>query len=160
MLRATLVALLLPLSLPAQAPRALVREAELRKAPLGVALGALTTAAKVVPGRQDGQYVEVALEGWVFNGSLADDRREGFDLAIAAANGEWVRAAPNGAILAKLRKGTLVTRVEKQGAWTRIRRGGWIALANVEKPAAAPAPAATGPAPPPAQVRPAPITAQ
>ncbi|MFW6206210.1 MAG: hypothetical protein ACOC5I_03155, partial [Gemmatimonadota bacterium] len=55
----------------------------------------------------------------------ADDR-DGHDLAVAAEDGENLRASPNGRRLGRARTGMLLDRVETRDNWIRVRRTAWI----------------------------------
>ena len=101
------------------------------KDPGGIRLGALVVGTPVVPGRASGRFVEVVLEGWIWTASTGADQREGFDLSVGAAEGENLRAAPNGAVLARAVQGTLFKRVSVRRGWTQVRRGVWIARSAV-----------------------------
>lgn len=123
-----------------------------RKDPSGTVLATLSIGAVVTPGTVQGQWTAVTVEGWVFTASTSATSREGFDLAVSAANGENLRAAPNGAIRARLESGALLTRVGTRGGWTQVRRSGWVSSAALAGAPAtstasseAPAPAAEPP---------------
>jgi hypothetical protein len=51
------------------------------------------------------------------------------------AAGENIREAPNGAIVARVRSGTLLRKGEVRGGWTRVRRAGWVPSNTVTLPA-------------------------
>jgi len=96
------------------------------KDPGGVRLGAIAVGTSLVPGRVSGGFTEVVLEGWIFGGSTRPDTRDGFDLSVALAAGENIRAAPDGRVLARAIQGALFTRVQVRGGWIRVRRTGWV----------------------------------
>jgi hypothetical protein len=127
-----------------------------RKDPGGTVLATLTAGITVTPGKTQGDWTAVTLEGWIFTRSTGATTRDGFDIAITAPNGENLRNAPNGAIVARFENGALLNKVGTQGGWTRVRRSGWVsARALAGKGAAAQgrvagaprdtAPAAAGP---------------
>ncbi|HEX5004510.1 MAG TPA: hypothetical protein VFV65_04300 [Gemmatimonadales bacterium] len=97
-----------------------------RKDPSGVVLATLAAGAVVTRGTAQGQWTAVTLEGWVYTASTGSTSREGFDVVVTAADGENLRAAPNGAIRARLESGALLTRVGSKGGWTQVRRSGWV----------------------------------
>ena len=116
----------------------------LRKEPKGIALASLPAGTSVEPKRTRGDWHEVVVEGWIFNRSTEKTRRDGFDLVVTAPNGENLRSAPNGELLGRVRSGTLLAKEEVRGAWTRVRRTGWVPRDAVKSaaPKAAPPPAA------------------
>ena len=145
---------LAPMRLPAQSR--LAQATPFRKDPGGTVLATLNAGTTVSAGKTQGDWTAVTLDGWVFTRSTGATTRDGFDLAIMAANGENLRSAPNGAIVARFENGVLLDRVGTQGGWTRVRRSGWIsakalagkAAAGQARTAAAPrdtAPAPAGP---------------
>jgi len=98
----------------------------------------------VEPGRTQGKWREVVIQGWIFNGSVAKTTRDGFDLVVTVAAGENIREAPNGAIVARVRSGTLLRKGEVRGGWTRVRRAGWVPSNTVMLPAPSGPPRAEG----------------
>jgi hypothetical protein len=105
------------------------------KDPGGTRLGTLVAGARVTANRADGGFRQVILDGWIFTASTQPDRREGHDLSVRAPEGENLRAAPNGAVIARAVQGTLFRRVAVRGGWTRVLRLGWVpasALGNRE----------------------------
>ena len=121
---ASLVLAMAPLRLPAQSrvPQA----TPFRKDPGGTVLATVSAGASVTPGKTQGDWTAVTLEGWVFTRSTGTTTRDGFDISITAANGENLRNAPNGAIVARFENGALLNKVGTQGGWTRVRRNGWV----------------------------------
>src|SRR5690606_7003199 len=91
--------------LAAQDAQAVRRATAFRKEPGGVQLGMLQPGARVPTGRARGNWVAVTLDGWIYAPSVARTTRDGFDLVVSAEGGENLRAAPNGAMLAKLSRG-------------------------------------------------------
>jgi hypothetical protein len=111
--------------LGAQDAPAVRRATAFRKDPGGTQLGMLQAGARVPTGRARGDWVAVTLDGWIYAPSVARTTRDGFDLVVSADGGENLRAAPNGAMVAKLSKGALLDRRTTQGRWVRVRREGW-----------------------------------
>ena len=98
----------------------------LHKEPEGIALVSLPAGTPVEPKRTRGEWREVEIGGWIFNGSVEPTRREGFDLVVTTSAGENIRRVPNGEIVGRVRSGTLLFKEEVKGAWTRVRRTGWV----------------------------------
>jgi hypothetical protein len=124
--------------LAAQDAQAVRRATAFRKEPGGAQLGMLQPGVRVPTGRTRGDWVEVTLDGWIHAPSVARTTRDGFDLVVSAEGGENLRAAPNGAMLAKLSRGALLDRRTTQGRWVRVRREGWAlrsAFAAPRRPA-------------------------
>jgi len=61
---------------------------------------------------------------------------------VTPGNGENLRDSPNGAVVGRVREGTLLERVAVRGNWTRVRRKGWIPRKALPSPGAAAAPRA------------------
>lgn len=87
------------------------------------------------PKRTRGSWHEVVVEGWIFNRSTEKTRRDGFDLVVTAPNGENIRSAPNGQVVGRVWSGTLLRNEEVRGAWTRVRRAGWVPRGAVKSAA-------------------------
>ena len=134
----------------------ILSDAEFQKEPNGTALGRLMAGTPVTTVSLKGNWAEVRFDGWLAAKALRDDRRDGYDVAVALAAGSTLRgAAGSGATLAALRAGALFKRLETKGEWVRVQRSAWVlksALKGADaKSPDAPAPATAGPAttPPP-----------
>lgn len=159
--------LLLPARVAAQQRTELARETTLRRSAAGAVLANLLRGAEVTPAAARGEWTRVTVEGWLFARSVGRTRREGYDLAVTAPGGENLRETPNGRVVARLRRGMLLDRLESRGDWVRVRRSGWIirraltGLPPLETGAVArgspppPEPAPDAPAPPAAKPKPA-----
>jgi hypothetical protein len=101
----------------------------------------LSKGASLVPGRVSGDFTEITLSGWIFSASIRPDAREGFD--ISARAGESIRAEPNGPALGRVVTGALLSRVSVRGAWTEVRRTGWIPTSSLVSTPATPTATAT-----------------
>lgn len=72
-----------------------------------------------------------------------------FDLTVTAGSGAAIRSAPSGAIVARVQKGTLLSKVSTRGTWVRVRRAGWVARGSLQaEPAVKPTVAQAAPPPP------------
>lgn len=132
--------------LPAQAAPRLRADTPLHADAGGLELGTLRPGTAVTPGRTSGTWREVTIEGWIWTSSLGPSSRQGFDVAVTNASGENVRATPNGTVRLRAIRGAHFSRVKREGAWTQVRRTGWIPASAL--PAQAPSPAQpTAPAP-------------
>jgi hypothetical protein len=96
----------------------------LHKEPGGIALVSLPAGTAVEPKRTSGDWREIEIEGWIFSSSVQPTQRDGFNLV--ATEGENIRRTPNGEIVGRVRTGTLLLKEEVSGAWTRVRRTGWV----------------------------------
>ncbi len=112
--------------LAAQELREISVATRLRKEPQGIALVSLPAGTPVEPGRSRGNWREVVIQGWIFGASTERTTREGFDLVVTASSGENIRESPNGAVVARVRTGTLLRKEEARGGWIRVRREGWV----------------------------------
>jgi hypothetical protein len=126
----------------------------------GTRLGALQPGATVTVRRTSGGWQQVTFEGWIITSSTGPTPRPEFSLAVSAAQGERIRAEPDGEVIARAIRGTGLTRLSRRGGWTQVRRSAWIQVAEAsresrvasrETPPPAPAPA---PAPAPPQAAP------
>lgn len=90
-------------------------------------LARLARGAQVVAGgAAEGQWTRVTIEGWMVERSLGPATRPGFDLTVTRDPEENLRAAPNGALVARLVTGVQLNRVAASGGWVRVRRDGWV----------------------------------
>ena len=121
----------------------------LRKEPSGIPLVSLPAGASVEPGRTRGDWREVVIQGWIFTSSTEKTTRDGFDLVVTSAAGENIREAPNGAVVGRVRSGTLFHKEEVRGGWTRVRRAGWVPRHAVKTVAPEGPPAPAQPVEPP-----------
>jgi len=143
---------------PAAAPLAaqqdyrVITTENLRREPSGRAtLLATVNAGEEMSGDSvRGEWVAVTLEGWIWARSTAPGDSQGYDLRVAASNGENLRAAPNGRIVARLASGCLLEEVERQPGWIRVRRSAWMWGNSLER-IGAEASSAGRPATPPPQ---------
>jgi hypothetical protein len=140
--------LLLSRLLAAQDHSEISTDTRLHKEPEGVPLVSLPAGSEVEARGARGDWHEVVVEGWIFTSSTAPTQRDGFDLVVSAADGENIRAAPNGEIVGRVRNGTLLRKLETQGGWTRVSRAGWVPKEALASPTVADTPAVP---PPPAQ---------
>lgn len=114
-----------------QSVRVTVPEENFRKEPRVTGSNRLATlfegAVLEVESRQ-GRWVRATLEGWIWSPSVSGTDRDGFDLIVSNPGGENLRGAPEGDArrVARLLRGMLLDRVERQGNWTRIRRSAWV----------------------------------
>jgi hypothetical protein len=116
----------LPASARGQTSARVGTQENFRRAPNGELLGRLEAGTPLsVVSRGDG-WLEVAVEGWVWERSLQMDSRDGFDLVVSEAGGENLRSAPSGTLLGRLEAGTLLEEVERERGWIHVRRQGWI----------------------------------
>ena len=105
-----------------------VRQSEnFRKSPSPSApvLARVTAGAVLSGASASGDWVEVTLDGWVWAPSLAPDPGA-FDHRVSVQNGENLRAAPNGDIIARLETGTLLNEVSRSTRWVRVKRTGYM----------------------------------
>ena len=117
---------------PAVGQVAVVQETEnFRVEPNGTILGTLEAGAALSVVGQGEAWVEVALEGWVWMRSLQTTAHTEFDLTVSNPQGENLRAEPQGTILARLNRATLVEQLGEQPGWARVRRNGWVWKASV-----------------------------
>lgn len=125
---AGLLLLLLAAVAPARAQTGTVRVARenFRAAPSGTILAEVRADTELPLGERQDRWREATLEGWIWGPSLREETGDGHDLIVRAADGENLRAQPNGPIIARLRTGMRLDRVETRDRWIRVRRAGWV----------------------------------
>jgi hypothetical protein len=101
----------------------------LRAEPSGRILAVVhgATALDVVGERE--RWREVVLEGWVW--ALSVGPTGAGSLQVDVADGENLRAEPNGRILARLRQGAVLEELRRQGRWVLVRRRAWMWAASL-----------------------------
>ena len=114
-----------------QSVRITVPEENFRKEPRVTGSNRLATlfeGAVLAVESGQGRWVRATLEGWIWSASVSGTDRDGFDLIVSNPGGENLRVAPQGDArrVARLLRGMLLDRVERQGNWTRIRRSAWV----------------------------------
>ena len=126
--------LLLASPLSAQGRSGLTGATELHRASGGTVLGMLTDAATVSTGRTQGGWAEVTVTGWIIRGSVDPTTRDGFDLTVSQADGENLRAEPNGTVIARLQRGTLLQKMGTRGGWLHVKRTAWVRRRSLAVP--------------------------
>ena len=104
----------------------------LRKEPRGIPLVSLPRGTPVESKRTQGGWREIVIGGWIFSRSTEKTKRDGFDLVVTTPGGENIRQSPNGAVMGRVRNGTLFHKEETRDGWTRVRRAGWVPLDAVK----------------------------
>lgn len=138
-----------PLAAQGSGPARIGTETEFQKEPNGTVLGRVMAGTTVSTLSTKGNWSEVRFDGWIAAKALRDDRRDGYDVAVALSAGSTLRgAAGNGTTVATVRAGALLKRLETKGEWVRVQRSAWIlqsALkgADAKTPATPPAAVAT-----------------
>lgn len=117
-----------PGALAAQTVEVSVERENLRQEPMGKRLASVNGGTRLRVVGRDGRWRQVVLEGWIWTPSVASTNRGGHDLVVSADGGENLRAGPDAGadVLARLLEGFLLTRLEEQGDWTRVRRTAWM----------------------------------
>jgi hypothetical protein len=110
----------------AQDQRHLSDSTDLHRDPEGAPLVSLPAGTPIETGAAKGDWREAAVEGWIFSPSTSPTKRDGYDLVVTSDEGENLRRNPNGPVVGRVREGTLLERVGKQGKWFQVRREGWV----------------------------------
>ena len=122
-----LLALLLgAASVDAQTGTVRVARENFRATASGIILAEVRSGTELPLGGRQDRWREATLEGWVWGPSLREESTDGHDLVVTATDGENLRSQPNGPILARLRPGMRVDRIESRDRWIRVRRAGWV----------------------------------
>lgn len=107
--------------------RAVVRvEENLRAEPQGVIIGRIVQGTSLSVVQSQGRWMQVGVQGWIWNGSVEDTDRQGFDLAVSASPEENLRSEPSGEILGRLLEGALLNKTGEDPGWTQVSRVAWI----------------------------------
>lgn len=102
-----------------------VDEENFRAEPRGEVLGTVLRGTRLSLGEARDQWREATLEAWIWARSVDDQQRPDLDL-IVHADGENLRATPNGDRVGRAEGGMRLERLERDGNWLRVRRTGWI----------------------------------
>ncbi len=130
---ALILALAPPAELTAQATaRVNVSEENFRREPNGAQLATVLQGAEFAVLAEQGPWLEVELQGWIWAPSVTAADRDGFDLRVSAAGGENLRANPQGRIRARLLEGCLLQQIGSEGNWRQVRRRGWLWKTSLE----------------------------
>lgn len=115
-------------ALAGQTVEVAVEEENLRQEPMGKRLATVNGDTRLRVVGRDGRWRQVVLEGWIWTPSVAATNRGGHDLVVSADGGENLRIEPEARapVLARLLEGFLLTRLEEEGDWTRVRRTAWM----------------------------------
>lgn len=119
--------LLLSCALPLGAQVRLARTADLLTAPDGRAIGSLQSGTSWRAGPKRAGATQVTLEGWIESARVGA-RRDSFPQTVAGGATVRVRAtgAAGGQVLGALVGGAGIRVLERRGAWSRVRRTGWV----------------------------------
>ena len=118
--------------------RVRVAEENFRREPNGTALATVLRGAELAVVGEQGSWVQVDLDGWIWAASVARTDRSGYDLRVGASGGENLRARPQGPIKARLLEGSLLERISADGKWYHVKRRGWIWKASLDMTAGTP----------------------
>ncbi len=104
-----------------------VRTAEnVRREPNGEVLARVEPGATMTVVDRRDRWLQVDLDGWMWERSLQATDRDGFDLVVSEPQGENLRVAPSATIVGRVGRGTLLGEVERRPGWIRVRRRAWI----------------------------------
>jgi hypothetical protein len=120
-----------PAAVLAQMGTVVAERENFRAGPQGSILAELPSGTVLELGAARDGWREAVLEGWIWGPSVRTDRRDGHDLMVAVDGGENLRGAPGGDVIARLRNGMRLDRLEARGDWVRVRRTGWIWGASI-----------------------------
>lgn len=116
--------------------------------PGGRRLARLVRGAQLTGGATRGDWVQITLDGWIWSASVGASPRPDFDLLVTRAPEENLRAAPGGAVLARLAQGFGLARLgqDQRGRWIHVTRDGWVERAALARAADVADTASTRPA--------------
>ncbi len=130
--------------LAAQSRYRVIQTENFRREPSGRAtlLATVNAGAEFGAEGEDGRWVQIVLEGWLWARSLDSTVRDGFDLIVTPRGGENLRAEPNGRVLARVSEGALLEEIDRRPGWVRVRRIGWMFGPSLDRVGAPPVSAA------------------
>ncbi len=102
------------------------QEEYVRAEPDGTVLGRVEVGSRLPVVREEGDWAQVRLAGWVWTRSLQIRDEGAFDLVVSEPGGENLREEPQERILARLETGTLLEEVERIPGWVRVNREAWV----------------------------------
>ncbi len=114
------------------AARVNVSQENFRREPNGAQLATVLQGTEFSILAEQGPWVEVELQGWIWAPSVTRTNQGGFNLRVSANGGENLRANPQGSIRARLLEGCLLQQVGSEGNWRQVRRRGWLWRASLE----------------------------
>lgn len=120
-----------PINGSAQGTASLAVAEDFRREPDGVILARLNSGASLQVVAVDDDWTQVFLEGWTWLRSLQVSDT-GFDFRVSADGGENLRLEPAGRILGRLEEGALLDEIDRDPAWARVSRTGWVPSASLE----------------------------
>ncbi len=121
--------------LAAQQDYRVIRTENFRREPSGRAalLATVNAGVEMAGDSVRGRWVRVTLEGWIWARSTEAGDAQGYDLRVAAQNGENLRESPNGRVVARLSSGCLLDEVQRQPGWIHVRRAAWMWGGSLER---------------------------
>lgn len=139
------------------AVRVTAAEENVRAEPNGARVAVVSRDFRFSAGDSRGQWRAVTLDAWVPARSVIVNRRDGFNVVLAAG-GAALHREPASEPLGRAMGGVRFNEITRQGAWVRVQRPAWVwspSLAAAppptpSRPAANAAPAAASAAAPPA----------
>jgi hypothetical protein len=146
---ALLTSALLAAPLAAQTNYRVTTDENFRQEPSaqGRLLGRVSAGTELAGGEERDGFVQVTLEGWIWERSVRPSTTAGYDLTVSSAGGENLRADPNGDVVARLLEGTLLTEVQRTTGWVRVRRVAWMWARSLAEQGGAAGDAGPPPAP-------------
>ena|GEM_PF-551510 len=107
-------------------------EENIRSSENGTVLGRMNKGGEFQLIASGEGWMQINLQGWVWEASLQSIDRGGFDLMVSSTIGENIRDEPQGTIIGRLEDGTLLKSVEKITGWIRVERKVWIWAQSVD----------------------------
>lgn len=125
-----------------------------RAEPRGSVVASVVRGTRLEDATRRGDWYQATLRGWIWDASVEGTGRSN-RLRVTPEAGENLRAAPNGDVLARVHRETVLTELERRDRWVRVERTAWIWAESVAAVGAepvgqtvAPRPAAEAVAPP------------
>ncbi len=97
-----------------------------------VVLARVPEGVELQGGRAGGDWIEITLSGWIWAASVELAQGD-HDLRVTPEGGENLRAEPNGRIVARISRGTLLAELDRSGNWIEVRRVGWMWSRSLER---------------------------
>lgn len=128
-----------------------------RAEPRGAVVASILRGTRIEDATRQGGWYQATLRGWIWDASVEATGRSS-RVRVTPEAGENLRSAPNGEVLARVHRETVLTELERRDRWVRVERTAWIWAESVSVVGAEPVgqPAVARPTDPAASPRPEP----
>lgn len=115
----------------AQTIRVTAESENFRAQPRGEVIATLERGVRLEDASRDGSWYRATLRGWIWAASVESAGRSN-RLDVSAAQGENLRSSPNGPVLARVNRETVLTELARRDNWVQVERRAWVWAASAE----------------------------